>query len=109
MAHVEPVVALLLSPVGTARQQAVNILLLDAGPDRRLDGAALPGGGHRSWVSDRGKRMSSVGQTYFDGRAALLERFADRPPARDRDIDWKFLRRTGAATQGSRWVRFSAR
>jgi hypothetical protein len=75
MAHVEPVVALLLSPVGTARQQAVNILLLDAGPDRRLDGAALPGGGHRSWVSDPGKRMSSAGQTYLDGLAPLLERF----------------------------------
>jgi hypothetical protein len=36
--------------------------------------------------------MSSVGQTYFDGLAALLERVADRPPARDRDISWKFLR-----------------
>jgi hypothetical protein len=29
MGHVEPVVTLLLSPVGTACQQAVNILLLD--------------------------------------------------------------------------------
>ena len=42
-----------------------------------------------------GQTNEFCGQTYFDGLAALLERFADRPPARDRDIDWKFLRRTG--------------
>ena len=52
------------------------------------------GGGHRSWVSDRGKRMSSVGAR--PTLTGLRPCSSASPIARDRDIDWKFLRRTGS-------------
>ena len=67
------------------------------------------GGGHRSWVSDRGKRTSSVGRPTLTGlRPCSSASPIARPPVIATSIG-SFCAGRGAATQGSRWVRFSAR